>query len=245
MNGAADPLRYEHVLVTGASRGLGAALARELLERGHRVVLTARSAAELAQATDALRSVHGERVAWIAADLSDPTAAGSLVAEVEQRHGALDALINNAGSGAYKALLEWTPQEVIACVNLNLLAPMLLSRAVLPGMIARRRGGLIVNIGSDLARRPLARMAPYVAAKFGLLGFSASLLREAKAHGIKVSSVLPGIIDTAFNGAREGSKDETWALRARTLAVQVAALFDLPEHVVIDELTIHPLQQDF
>ena len=236
--------RYDNVLVTGASRGLGAALGRELLAQGHRVVLTARNEADLAQAVDALRPAHGERVHWIAADLSSPAAALALVAQVEQRFGALDGLINNAGIGAWKPLVEWRPQEVIDCVNLNLLAPMLLAQAVLPGMVARRRG-MIVNIASDLARRPLANMAPYVASKFGLLGFSGSLLREAKAHGIKVSAVLPGIIDTAFNGAREGSKEESWALRAQALAVQVVALFGLPENVVIDELTIHPLHQDF
>jgi short-subunit dehydrogenase len=104
---------------------------------------------------------------------------------------------------------------------------------------------MIINIASDLARRPLANMAPYVATKFGLLGFSGSLLREARAHGVKVSAVLPGIIDTAFNGAQEGSKQEAWALRAKVLACQVVDLFELPENVVIDELTIHPLHQDF
>lgn len=236
--------RYDNVLVTGASRGLGAALGRELLGQGHRVVLTSRNESELAQAVNALRPTHGERVNWIAADLSSPAAALALVAQVEQRFGTLDGLINNAGIGAWKPLVEWSPQEVIDCVNLNLLAPMLLAQAVLPGMVARRRG-MIVNIASDLARRPLANMTPYVASKFGLLGFSGSLLREAKAHGIKVSAVLPGIIDTAFNGAREGSKEERWALRAQALAAQVVALFGLPENVVIDELTIHPLHQDF
>ena len=236
--------RYENVLVTGASRGLGAALSRELLGRGHRIVLTARNAAELAQAAESLRAQHGERVGRIAADLSDPAVAQALVAQVEHRYGALDALINNAGIGAWKPLVDWTPQEVIACVNLNLIAPMLLSQAVLPGMVARRRG-IIVNIASDLARRPLANMAPYVATKFGLLGFSGSLLREARAHGIKVSAVLPGIIDTAFNGAQEGSKDERWALRSAALAGQVVALLELPENVVVDELTIHPVHQDY
>lgn len=236
--------RYENVLVTGASRGLGAALSRELLARGHRVVLTARNASELSRAAESLRAQHGERVGWIAADLSDPAAAQALVAQVEHRYGALDALINNAGSGAWKPLVEWTPQEVITCANLNLIAPMLLSQAVLPGMVARQRG-MIVNIASDLARRPLANMAPYVATKFGLLGFSGSLLREARAHGIKVSAVLPGIIDTAFNGAQEGGKDERWALRSAALASQVVALLELPENVVVDELTIHPVHQDY
>ena len=236
--------RYDKVLVTGASRGLGAALTRELLVRGHHVVMTARNEAELSQATQALRLQFGERVNFIAADLSDPAAAQALVAQVEQRFGALDALINNAGTGTYKPLVEWSAAEVTACLNVNLLAPMLLAQAVLPGMMARR-SGYIVNVASDLARRPLANMAPYVASKFGLLGFSGSVLREAKGHGVKVSAVLPGIIDTAFNGAVQGSKEDTWALRPEGLASQIAALFDLPENVVVDELTIHPLHQDF
>lgn len=236
--------QYNQVLVTGASRGLGRALARGLLTLGHSVVLTARSGAALEQAAALLRAEHGNRVNWIGADLTDPESAQTLVQTVETRFGTLDALVNNAGIGAWKPLVEWSAQEVISCVNLNLVAPMLLAQAALPGMVARRRG-LIVNIASDLARRPLANMAPYVASKHGLLGFSGSLLREAKAHGVKVSTVLPGIIDTAFNGALEGSKEETWALRASALADQVLTLFSLPANVVIDELTIHPMQQDF
>lgn len=236
--------RYDNVLVTGASRGLGAALAHELLSRGHRVVMTARHADDLARLTHTLRERHGERVNVVVADLADPLAAQHLVAQVEQRFGALDALINNAGTGTYKPLTEWSADEVTTCVNVNLLAPMLLTQAVLPGMVARRCG-YIVNVASDLARRPLANMAPYVASKFGVLGFSGSVLREAKSHGIKVSVVLPGIIDTAFNGAVQGSKEETWALRPEVLASQIAALFELPENVLVDELTIHPQHQDF
>ena len=236
--------RYDNVLVTGASRGLGAALAHELLVRGHRVVMTARREADLAQTAQRLRDQFCERVNFIAADLSDPHAAQHLISEAEQRFGPLDALINNAGTGTYKPLVEWSAEEVKACVNVNLLAPMLLTQAVLPGMLARRRG-YIVNVASDLARRPLANMAPYVASKFGLLGFSGSVLREAKAQGVKVSAILPGIIDTAFNGAVQGSKEETWALRPETLASQIVALFELPENVLVDELTIHPQHQDF
>jgi short-subunit dehydrogenase len=215
-----------------------------LLARGHRVVMTARHEGDLARLSQTLRQQHGERVNFMVADLADPTAAQHLVGQVEQRFGALDALINNAGTGTYKPLTEWSAEEVTACMNVNLLAPMLLTQAVLPGMLARRRG-YIVNVASDLARRPLANMSAYVASKFGLLGFSGSVLREAKSHGVKVTAVLPGIIDTAFNGAVQGSKEETWALRPEGLASQIAALFELPENVLIDELTIHPQHQDF
>jgi short-subunit dehydrogenase len=236
--------QYLTVLVTGASRGLGAALAHELLTRGYRVMLVARHAGELRGQLDRLDATRRERADWMCCDLADPAAARALVGAVEQRLGSVDVLVNNAGAGAFKPLVDWSPDEVIANVQLNLLAPMLLAQAALPGMIARRRG-MIVNIASDLARRPLANMAPYVAAKHGLLGFSASLLREVKSHGVKVSAVLPGIIDSAFNGGVPGSKDETWALSTALLAGRVVDLLELPENVVIDELAIHPLHQDF
>jgi 3-oxoacyl-[acyl-carrier protein] reductase len=235
---------YERVLVTGASRGLGAALVRALIDRGYHVMSVARSEDDLRRELDRLPPSQRERADFRACDLADPRAADALVNAVQSSFGDLDVLINNAGAGAFKPLVQWSAAELAAGVHLNLLAPMLLARAVLPGMIARRRG-MIVNIASDLARRPLANMAPYVAAKHGLLGFSSSLLREVKAHGIKVSAVLPGIIDSAFNGAVPGSKDEAWALNCDALAGRIADLLELPGSMVIDELAIHPLHQDF
>ena len=180
-----DYTKNRHVLITGASRGLGRALARAYHRRGARVSLFARTAPDV----EALASELGERCTTFTGDVRSAKDHEAALTKFRKAHGPVDVLINNAGIGAWKPLVEWRPQEVIDCVNLNLLAPMLLAQAVLPGMVARR-GGIIVNIASDLARRPLANMAPYVASKFGLLGFSGSLLREAKAHGIKVSAVL-------------------------------------------------------
>lgn len=235
---------YRTVLVTGASRGLGAALARELAARGYTVVMAARSADDLRAVAEPLQADHGERVQWMTLDLRDNTALMGAVAAAEARVGPLDVLVNNAGIGTYRPLCEWSAQDIADCVQVNLTAPMLLSRAALPGFVARRHG-MIVNIASDLSRRHLAQMAPYVATKADLLGFAGSLLREVKASGVKVSTVLPGIIDTAFNGAQEGTKQESWSLRPAVLAARVVDLLELPEHVVIDELTIHPMQQDF
>jgi len=126
----------------------------------------------------------------------------------------------------------------------NLAAPMLLARALVPGMLARGRG-YIINIASDLARRPLANMAPYVASKFGLLGFGASLQREVRDKGVRLTTVLPGVIDSAFNGAQEGSKDRRWALPTAELAARVVDLLKLPPTVALDELTIHPAGGDY
>jgi short-subunit dehydrogenase len=240
--------RYRSVLVTGASRGLGAALARELAAREYHVVLAARSVQDLQLIAQPLVAQFGERVHTLALDLADrnalDTAFAGLAAEVEQKMGPLDVLINNAGVGSYKPFIEWTAGEITHCLNVNLLAPALLTHAFLPGMVSRKRG-MIVNVASDIARRHIANMAPYVASKAGLLGLSGSLLREVRGHGIKVTTILPGIIDTAFNGASEGDKDESWALRPSMLAARIVDTLELPEHVVMDEITIHPMHQDF
>ncbi len=234
--------RYARVLVTGASRGLGAALARTLIAHGHKVFLAARSGAELDELASSLR-VRGETVAF-ACDLAQPQECQRLVAAVEQAWGGVDALINNAAIGPYRPLAEHGPEEIERIVALNLTAPMLLTRALLPGMLERGSGALI-NVASDLARRPLANMAPYVATKHGLLGFGASLHKEVRSRGVRVSTVLPGIIDSHFNGAQEGSKDARWALKTDALAERIVQLLHLPDTLVIDELTVHPAEGDY
>jgi short-subunit dehydrogenase len=234
--------RYDSALITGASSGLGAALAHQLAARGYRLMLVARRIDALQALAEALRSAHGTQVETCAADLCDPAAVQRCAEAAMQGLGGVDVLINNAGFGHYKPLAEWTPREIADCTALNLTAPILLARALVPPMQARQRG-MVVNIASDLARRYLANMAPYVASKFGLLGFSGSLLREVKDQGVKVMTVMPGIIDTAFGGGTEGSRDARGALRAGDVAAQIADLLELPEHMVLDEVTIHPLQQ--
>jgi len=245
MKASAMPMKkFQRVLVTGASRGLGAALARTLAARGYALLLCARSEAQLTTLATEIVAQYGVAVDSIPIDLANLEAL-QLFAELLTRNDyGIEALINNAGIGTYKPLDQWTPQEIIDCTTVNVIAPMLLSRALLPTMIGNRRG-MIVSIASDLARRPLANMAPYVASKHALLGFSGSLLREVKQHNIKVCSVLPGIIDTAFNGAEEGSKEEAWALQPEPLAERIVDLLELPSNIVIDEIAIHPLHQDF
>lgn len=236
---------YDTVLVTGASRGLGLSLADELIGKGYAVVMVARSEQELHAVAKRLRfKTHAARVSTVIADLSIASEVERCAREAQQAFGSIDVLINNAGIGSYKPLVEWSHDEVSQCMAVNLTAPMLLSKVLLPGMLARRKG-MIVNIASDLSRRYLANMSPYVASKWGLLGFAGSLLREVKSHGIKVTTVMPGIIDTYFNGAKQGDKDESWALQPAELSRHIVELIELPESVVVDELTIHPLHQDF
>jgi short-subunit dehydrogenase len=236
-------MNFARLLITGASRGLGAALARQAAARGHSLFLVARNGEELAQrAGDLQRS--GARIVTYVADLRSADACRATIEAATAALGGVDALINNAGIGAYRPFVDYSAQAIDEVLALNLAAPMQLARVVLPQWLERGRGYL-VNIASDLARRPLANMTPYVASKFGLMGFGASLHKEVRSRGIKVTTVCPGIIDSAFNDAQEGSKDRQWALPTDDLAARVIDLLHLPLHVTVDELTVHPADGDY
>ena len=227
-------------LVTGASRGLGRQLALQLAERGFDVLACAREGAGLA----ALAAHASGRIRALALDLADAAALtpalDAALASVER----LDGVVNNAGIGSYKPFADHAEAELLAILQVNLGAVLQICHAVLPRMRAQRAGH-IVNIGSDLARRPLANMAAYVASKHGLAGFSHSLLREVKDAGIKVSLVNPGIIDTGFGGGSEGSRDPAASLHPAALGRLILDAVLQPGSVVVDELTVHPAGQDF
>jgi short-subunit dehydrogenase len=238
-------MRYQTAIITGASRGLGKALAGVFAARGLNVMLAARAEDELREVSETLARAQGAgRVAYAVTDLREADSIRALFEATLNKFGPADVLVNNAGIGRYKPFMEWSEEEIIDTANVNLTALMLCTRAALGGMIEARRG-LIINIASDLSRRFLPQMAPYVAAKFGVLGFAGSLLREVKQYGVKVCTVMPGIIDTNFNDSQEGTREETWALPPLVLAERIAELLDQPEHLVVDEMVIHPMQQDF
>lgn len=228
-------------LITGASRGLGSHLTRQLADRGHRVIACARDHARLAE----LASAYAPGLIQpLRLDLADAAKIRhSLTAALDQVD-TLDGIINNAGFGFYKPFLEHTESELLAIMQVNLTAVVQVCYVVLPRLLAQGHGH-IVNIGSDLGRRPLANMAAYAAAKHGLTGFSHSLLREVRPAGIKVSLINPGIIDSNFGGGTEGSRDPAASLRPEDLARLIIQVIDQPGSALVDELSVHPLGQDF
>jgi len=240
----AASLNNQVALITGASRGLGRAIALRLAASGASLILCARHRAELEDVADAARAISGQSIVIAPLDVTDAAQIDQVVETVLAQFGRIDILINNAGLSWYKPLTEWSRDEILTVVNVNLTGLMLMTHAVVSHMI-QQQAGQIVNIASDIGRRVVPNMAPYVAAKHGVVGFSGSLLREVKAHGVKVSVVLPGIIDTYFGGGEAGTRDETWALRPEAVAETIHTVLTQPPHVVLDEVTVHPLQQDF
>ena len=231
-------LRGKTAIVTGGSRGLGRHIALELARRGVRVAVSARTEDELSRVAAEIGEAGGEAVA-VPIDVTRWDAVERGVQAARAHFGRVDILVNNAGVGWYKPFEEHTVAELDLTLDVNLRGTMYMTRAVLPHVEQ------IVNVASDLGRRVIPNMAPYVASKFGMVGFAGSLLREVKGRGIKVMTVTPGIIDTFFNGGAEGTKDESWSLRPQFLAKAIVDLLELPRHWVVDEMAIHAMGQEF
>ncbi|HEY1232384.1 MAG TPA: SDR family NAD(P)-dependent oxidoreductase [Candidatus Binatia bacterium] len=181
-------------LVTGAGRGIGRAVALMLAQSGCRVMLSARTVEQLQAVEREIRDHHGAAFA-IPADLTDDAAVKKLAAETRRIFGSVDILINNAGWGKRAPVTKANIDDWDQTFRLNLRAPMLLARELLPDMIAKGAGA-VINIGSVSGKTGEANGAAYSASKFGMIGFSQSLYEEVREHGIKVSVILPGFVDT-------------------------------------------------
>jgi len=184
-------------LVTGASAGLGESFARALAGKGHDLLLTARRGDRLETLAADLRHSHGINVHVFTADLSEVDAPAELIARVAAAGITIDMLVNNAGFGLQGAVADLDGGKQAAIIDVNCRALVVLARGVLPGMMARRRGG-ILNIASTASFQPGPMFAVYSASKAFVLSFSEALHEEVKAHGIAVSALCPGPTHTEF-----------------------------------------------
>lgn len=188
----APALPGEVAIVTGASSGIGAATARELGRRGATVVLAARRADLLDAQMRSILDAGGKAVA-LPTDVADPEDIVMLAERTLAAFGRIDVLVNNAGAFWSRSLVSTPPDQIARMAGVNLLGAMLLTRAVLPGMLERRRGA-IISVGSLSGR--VAMEPVYSATKYGLRGFSLALRRQLAGTGVSVSLVSPGNINT-------------------------------------------------
>jgi short-subunit dehydrogenase len=214
------------VVVTGAGRGLGAAVGAELGRRGAVVVAVGRDPA-------GLRASGAGSVC--SADLRDPAAAEAIVAHAVDRHGRLDAVVANAGVGHAGDVAEMSPQRVAELVAVNLTAPILLTRAALPAMRAARRGSLLY-VTSIAGAVGVPGENVYSATKAGLESFADTLRAEVRGDGLRVCTVLPGVVDTGFFVTRGRPYERSFPRPmspARVASKVVDALVAGPERVFV------------
>jgi 3-oxoacyl-[acyl-carrier protein] reductase len=182
-----------NIIVTGASRGLGLAIASALAAGGDQVIGIARSHSEEFRAAAAAAAPGA--MAFQAFDLNDTRAIGALVGGLRKQFGPIYGLVNNAGIGTAGVLANMRDEQIEALVRLNTVAPMVLSRYVLRSMMLER-AGRIVNIASIVAATGYSGLSVYAATKASLVGFTRSLAREVGQLGITVNAVAPGFLET-------------------------------------------------
>jgi 3-oxoacyl-[acyl-carrier protein] reductase len=195
-------------LITGASGGIGAAIARALHGQGAAVALSGTRREALEQLAGAL----GDRAHACPADLADPAAAGALIATAEAALGTLDILVNNAGLTRDGLALRMSDADWQRVLEVDLAAPFRLARAALKSML-RRRAGRIINIGSVVGSTGNPGQANYAAAKAGLIGLTKSLAQEVASRGITVNLIAPGFVETAMTDALPEANREALAKR--------------------------------
>jgi NADP-dependent 3-hydroxy acid dehydrogenase YdfG len=233
----AVPIRT--AVVSGASRGIGLAIARALAERDVRVVMLARGEKALRQAADAI----GRQAAPLVCDVADPRAIDSMIDRAQEEFGGPpDVLVNNAGVFRLSAVHETTVDEFAEALDVNLTAPFRLLRAFLPGM-RDRRSGHIVSIGSVADRVAFAENAAYAAGKFGLRGLHEVLRAELANSGVRATLISPGPVDTALWDPIDPDNRPGFSPRANMLrpdAVAQAVLYAVtqPADVSVDELRL-------
>lgn len=205
-------VRDKRVMITGGSSEIGYELARQLGAKGARLLLTGRDATKLDRAVERLRD-DGVEVSGLAGDITDTSAREALVREAERVFGGLDVLVNNAG-GVRAGRLEDIPEaELRTMIDVDLLSPILLTRAFLPALRASG-DGLIVNIASGIAQMGVPFYTGYAAAKGGLWRFGEALRRELKGEGVHVITVFPGATDTPMMASNKAGADLGFGLQS-------------------------------
>ncbi len=208
-------------LITGASGGIGLELARLFARDGWDLVLVARSEGKLRQLADSLAKDHGISAEVIAVDLARPDAAGEIASVLEDRGLTVDALVNNAGFGVAGAFVATGGRAELEMIQVNCVALTQLTKLLLPGMVARKRGR-ILNVASTAAFQPGPLMAVYYATKAYVLSFSEAIADELRDTGVTVTALCPGPTETGFAAAAGAGATRLFRLASPASSASVA-----------------------
>ena len=226
-------------VVTGATRGIGLAIARALLERGASVLICARNTSEVDNTVASLREEHGERAVGAVCDVRSYDDVRKLFGSVRSTFSRLDILINNAGVGSRNNVENMPVDEWSATIDTNLSGVFYCCHEALPLM--KQSGGYIINIGSLAGKYAHPGSAAYSASKFGLIGFTEALMQEVRFDHIRVSIIMPGSVNTGF-GRGGGTEDPsvTWKLLPQDVAEVVINLLEMDPRALPSRVELRP-----
>jgi 3-oxoacyl-[acyl-carrier protein] reductase len=231
-------LAGKSAVVTGGSKGIGRSIAEALVNEGVHVCISARNAAELEAAKQALEKSGSARVVGFVCDVREHAQVKSLIARTVDEFGGLDILVNNAGIGKFASVEEMPVEDFRAILETNLFAVFYCCHEAIP-YLKQNDGGHIINISSLAGANPHPKMAAYNASKFGLNGFSEALMQEVRHDNIKVSYIMPGSVNTEFGG---DTPDDTksWQLQPGDISRVVISLLQQDDRALSSRVEIRP-----
>jgi NAD(P)-dependent dehydrogenase (short-subunit alcohol dehydrogenase family) len=223
-------------IVTGATRGIGRAIAEALAARGCNVVIAARNEQDCRAAADQIAQRGGGQAIGVATDVRRHEDCERLIAQAVSHFGGLQILINNAGIGGFGPVekMDVAHWDRVIATNLNSL--FYCSHAALPHL--KRAGGWIINIGSLAGKNAFPGGAAYNASKFGLIGFSEALMQEVRHDDVRVSYIMPGSVATDFEGSSNWSAD--WMIQPQDIAQIVIDLLETPARTLPSRVEVRP-----
>jgi 3-oxoacyl-[acyl-carrier protein] reductase len=242
-----ESLNEKIALVTGGTRGIGRAIAERLLVEGAQVAICGRTRESVDRAVTELSGMG--IIFGTVADISKAAGVRAMFQAVDHKFGGLDILVNNAGQGRYKKVGEMTVEEWHMNIDLNLNGAFYCAHEAL-ARFAKRGGGFIVNISSLAGRNAFVGGAGYNASKFGLNGFSEALMLDHRNDNVRVSSIMPGSVDTEFSGTpggvpggspgNERAGDTSWKIAPQDVAEAVAMVLKMPSRTMVSRVEIRP-----
>ncbi len=230
-----ESLNNKTAIVTGASRGIGKAIALSLAKAGVKVVLAARHQDDLQTAEKEIHK-NGGQCLVVQADVADESHVERVIKKSTDAFGTVDILVNNAGYGIFSKVADTSVKDFDGMMNVNLRGVFLCCRGVLPTMI-RQQSGAIINIASLAGKNSFVGGATYSATKWGILGFSRSLMLEVRDFNIRVVAICPGSVNTSFS---DHSKDSDKIIQPQDVADTVLFALTMPARSNVSEIDIRP-----
>lgn len=236
-------LKGQVAVITGASRGIGKEIAVKLAEQGMKLSIVG-SSAQISETAEELKKIGFSNVLPIQADVTKEEDILQVMKKTIEEFGQVDLLVNNAGVGFFKLTEEVTVEEWKKVFEVNVQGVFLATKAVIPHM-KERKSGTIITISSDVARYTIPNGAAYTATKYAVQGFSGSVAQEVREYGIRVGTINPGMVDTYFADSTQGLPEKHDWLKVEDIANAVVYMASAPKYMLIDEIVLHPLVQQY
>ncbi|MFQ3543694.1 SDR family oxidoreductase [Halobacillus rhizosphaerae] len=237
-------LKDQVAIITGASRGIGKEVAIQLAEQGVKLAILG-SSDEVHATKEEINSKGYSDILSFTADVTSENEVDHVVHATKNAFGRIDILINNAGIGKFKPVEEVTVEEWRKTYEVNVQGVFLATKAVLPQM-KKQKFGTILTVASDVSRYTIPEGGSlYTSTKYAVQGFMGSVAQEVRSYGIRAGTVNPGMVDTYFADSSQGDAEKEKWLKVQDVAEAILYMAGAPKHMMIDELHLHPIIQEY